>query len=454
MQLSRTRLLQDTIQRYLRRQAWSNLDRLIDKTRPEEIALVMTGLSEPAQHIVFGRLKQPVRQAAVIVSMQPPFGKRVLEELGPDAAAAILREMAQDDMADIIGDLEPEHAKRVLESIDGSDEVEDLMSYPDDTAGGIMLPEFVSLSADATAEEALIKLRESSSEDVEMIYYNYVVNEHGHLVGVLSLRKLVTAPAHQRIREIMETDVLSVSTETDQEAVAQLVSDYGLLAVPVVDESNRILGLVTVDDVIEVIHEEANEDFMKMAGAGTYLSGDERVSKHVAIRFPWLLASCGGGLIAAVVMGHYEETLRAHHFLALFLPVILGMAGNVGTQSATVTVRGIAMGSITGERRWAAIKKEFLISLSLGVLYGTLIALVSYFFADHKYYAIAIGASIAIGMVTASTIGTTIPILLSRLNIDPAVATGPIVTTSVDFFGVMTYFGIATWLAATFMGGG
>src|SRR5690606_28385135 len=201
----------------------------------------------------------------------------------------------------------------------------------------------------------------------------YVVDEHGHLVGVISLRRLVAAPPHMRVREIMEPDVISVTTDTDQEEVARLVARYGFLAVPVVDEGNRLVGIVTVDDVIDVLREEATEDILKMAGAGTDLSEVQSVPKNVRIRFPWLLASAGGGLVGAAVMGGFDETLAAHHYLAFFLPIILGMSGNVGTQSATVTVRALAMGHIGTERNWDVVRKEVSIGLLMGTMYGMVV---------------------------------------------------------------------------------
>ena len=220
MQLSKSRLLHDTLRRYVRRQAWSHLDRLVEKTRMEELAAAMATMSERDQLTIFERVPEPADKALLICAMQPPFGKHVLDPMPPPDAAAILKEMARDDMADIIADLEPEQAARVLEILEESEEVEELMQYRDDTAGGIMLPEFVAVSTDMSAEEALIALRESG-DDVEMVYYIYVVNEHGLLVGVLSLRKLVVAPAQRRIRDIMEADVISVTSDTDQEEVAR-----------------------------------------------------------------------------------------------------------------------------------------------------------------------------------------------------------------------------------------
>lgn len=447
MQLSKSRLLHDTLRRYVRRQAWSHLERILDKTRMEEIATAMATMAERDQTAIFERVTEPEDKATLICAMQAPFGKNMLDRMPPADAAAVLREMAQDDMADIIADLEPEQAARVLEILDESDEVEDLMRYRDDTAGGIMLPEFVSVSADMTAEEALMALREKS-DDVEMVYYIYVVNEHGHLVGVLSMRKLVVAPTHRRIRDIMETDILSVTSDTDQEEVARLVAEYDLLAIPVVDDSNKLLGIVTVDDVIDVLKEEAEEDFLKMGGVGgTTFDGDPAIGRHVRVRFPWLLASCASGLLAAATMGAFEETLASHQFLALFLPIILGMSGNVGTQSATVTVRGIAMGFIRyGERSFEVVKKEITIGLAMGALYGVIVGAVASLFGD-VYYGLTIGFSIACGMILASAVGTLVPILLDKLSVDPAVATGPFVTTCIDILGVLIYFSIATGLA-------
>jgi magnesium transporter len=245
----------------------------------------------------------------------------------------------------------------------------------------------------------------------------------------------------------METDLITVSPETDQEAVAKLVSDHGLLAVPVVDTNQRLLGIVTIDDVIDVLEEEAQEDLLKMAGAGAPVMLDEGFFTHVKSRFPWLLASCAGGLLSALVMGAFEATLAAHHFFALFLPIILGMSGNVGTQSATITVRGLALGQIGSERKLAAMRREVAIGLSLGLSYALLVGSVAALMGDTPVDGLAIGFSMAIGMTLASTIGTVVPLVLARMSIDPAVATGPFVTTSLDLIGVAIYFGVSIPMA-------
>jgi len=448
MQLNRQRLLHDTLRKYIRRQSQVHLERLLTRTRVTDLAAVLVGFTEKEQHLVFERLPDAVHKADLIVHMQPPFGKRVLERIEPIKAAEILGEMAYDDAADILADLEDEHREAVLAVFSKSEkqEVEGLMAYDDDTAGGIMLPEFVALPAETTAEEALIALREMS-DDVEMANYIYVVNPEGKLVGVLSLRKLIIAPPHKRIRDVMESDVITVTPDTDQEQVARLVSDYGLLAVPVVDSDNHLLGIVTIDDVIGVLEEEAEEDLLKMAGAGAAVTNHEGFMRHVKARFPWLLASCAGGLLAAVVMGFFEDTLAANHFFALFLPIILGMSGNVGTQSATVTVRGIALGQISPERLFAPLRRELMIGITLGGLYAVIVGSIAALMGKTPIDGLAIGFSMAFGMAAAAALGTGIPLVLSKLGVDPAVATGPFVTTSLDLLGVAIYFGVSIPMA-------
>jgi magnesium transporter len=435
-------LLHETLRRYVQREAWDRLDDLVKKTRDEELAGVMSVLDLELQADLWRRLPTAARQAHVICLLESPFGQTVLNPLPAQAVATVLREMAPDDMADILADLEPALIDAVLPFLEKSDEVEDLMRYGEDTAGGIMLPEFLALEADSTIEEALGQIRRS--DDLEMIYYTYVVDGHGHLVGVLSLRRLVKAAPSTRVRDVMETDVVSVHTHQDQEQVARLVARYGFLSVPVVDEGNHLLGIVTVDDVLEVLQEEATEDMLKMAGAGQTLAETQGVRDNVRIRFPWLLASCGGGVIGAWVMSVYALTLEAHQFLAFFLPVILGMSGNVGTQAATVTVRALAMGQIRHyDGKWNAVRKEMVIGITLGVMYGVIVGLVATCFEDGPQHAVVIGLSVTAGMIVASSVGASIPVVLHRINIDPAIATGPFVTTSVDVLGIWAYFSIA-----------
>ncbi len=446
---SKQRLLHEGLRRYIRRSGWEHLQRLIAKTRPEELAVVLEQMGEEDQDAVFRNLPDDAARALMIVLMDPPFGSRVLSAREPHESLRVLKLMAPDDMADILADLEPDQASAILELLEEKEEVEDLMRYGDDTAGGIMIPEFFALEEADTAEEALQKLR--GAGDVEMVYYIYVVNEHGHLVGVLSLRRLVSAEPPTRISELMESDVISVTPETDQEFVAELVARYSFLSIPVVDDANKLLGLVTVDDVIDVFKEEATEDILKMAGAGDELAETAGVGRNVRIRFPWLLASCVGGLLGAVVMSIFEETLQSNTYLALYLPLILGMSGNVGTQAATVTVRALALGHISDlSNRWSVVGKEIAIGTAMGVIYGLIVGVVATFFGGGPVYGASVGLAFVAGMIVASSVGAAIPIALNRLSFDPAVATGPFVTTAVDILGILAYFAIAVTLLDAF----
>ncbi|MEE2779634.1 MAG: magnesium transporter [Myxococcota bacterium] len=454
VQANKLRLLHEGLRRYLRQGAVDHMDKLIAKTRDEELAAVMAQMGSDERLGVFERVPDDERRAHVITLMAAPFGKVVLEPLDPRRAADILREMAPDDQADILADLEEDKAAAILEVLEASEEVEDLMRYGDDTAGGIMIPEYLALHTSDTAEEALGRLRESG--DVEMVYYVYVLDDEERLVGVLSLRKLVTAPPQTTIQKIMATDVICVHPDTDQEEVARLVARYSFLSIPVVDEGRRLLGLVTVDDVIDVLREEATEDILKMVGAGDELVETQGIRKNVKARLPWLLASVVGGLLGAGVMGWYNDTIEQHEYLAFFLPLILGMSGNVGTQAATVTVRALAVGRISHlNSNLDVVYREVAIGLVMGVIYGILAGVVAWsayaFFATGPTeiaatYGLAVGLAFIAGMMVASAVGAALPIVLSRMEFDPAVATGPFVTTSVDILGIAAYFGIASAL--------
>ena len=233
--------------------------------------------------------------------------------------------------------------------------------------------------------------------------------------------------------------------------MAKLVARYSFLSIPVVDDANKLLGLVTVDDVIDVLRDEATEDILKMAGAGEDLTDTHGVTGNVRIRFPWLLASSFGGLIGAGVMSLFADTIQAHEALAFFLPVILGMSGNVGTQSATVIVRALAVGRISMVGgNWSILRREVLVGLIMGILYGILVGLVAWAVAGRPEYGLTVGLAFVAGMVIASAVGASLPIILSRTGFDPAVATGPLVTTAVDILGIAAYFGIAAGLLKAF----
>jgi magnesium transporter len=350
-------------------------------------------------------------------------------------------------VADLLERLPEEQADAILEKMkkDESDEVEDLLRYENDTAGGIMVADFIALAEDTTAKEAIEALQKEYS-DVEMPFYLYVVDDYGKLVGVSSLRQLVLVRPESPLKEFMTTDVFSVQTDMDQEEVAKIVARYDILAVPVVDDTNRLVGIVTVDDVIDIFRREATEDILKMAGVGEEFVETKSVLKSTRIRLPWLFASCLGGIVAFFIIGKFEGSLAKIATLAAFIPVIMGMGGNIGTQSSTIVVRGMATGRIDIRDFWSVLLKELTIGLILGVIYGLLIGSVAQIRYSMGALAISVGLAVISSMSIAALVGSMVPMAFARIHIDPAVATGPFVTTAIDIISVTFYFMIATAL--------
>jgi magnesium transporter len=324
------------------------------------------------------------------------------------------------------------------------EEVEELLGYASDTAGGIMSPLAFTLREDTTCRDAIAAVQEAS--DHELIYYAYVENDEGQVVGVTSLRNLLTHPPSTRLSDIMATDVICVRPETDQEEVARIAGRYDLLAVPVVDEQRHLLGIVTVDDVLDVIKEEAAEDMLLMAGVSD--TPDETNVGRVrtaAGRLPWLLVTLAGGLAISELIHHFDPLLKGELVLAGFIPIVMGMEGNVGIQSATVTVRGIATGKIdAGVSR--NVLGEVLNGLFLGVVFAALIGGYCWLRFGVGPVAASVAVAVLTGMTSASLVGALVPLTLRRLGVDPAIATGPFVTTAMDGLGLTIYLTVATVL--------
>ena len=318
------------------------------------------------------------------------------------------------------------------------------MGYPEDSAGAMMTTDIFTLWQDTTCGDALKTLQDQ--EDAEMVFYLYLTDEDRRLTGVASLRALATSQVDTKMCDIMIKRVHSVRPETDQEDVAKIVAQYNYLAVPVLDESEHLLGIVTVDDVVDVIREEATEDFLQMAGAGKDREILLKSSwENAKARLPWLFASWVGGIIAANIIGAFEHMLESILVLAAFIPVIIGMGGNIGTQSSTIIVRGMATGRVDPGSEFKVLFKEIRVGLILGLLYGFLLGLFAKFkFMDaDPMLGFVVGLSICASMLLAVAVGSLIPLFLRKLDIDPAVATGPFVTTSIDILGVLLYFMIA-----------
>jgi magnesium transporter len=441
----RFRILIESIKRLLRRKAIPNLRRIINKTHAADLSVVFRSLTLSEQQQVFEMIEETEQKGVLFSELDEDTFHDLTEDMPLDAMVEILDSMPTDDVADILGRLSEEKSDAILEMMhdEDSEEVEDLLRYDDDTAGGIMVPDFIALPEGISAREAVASLQKDYI-DTEMPFYLYAVDDRGRLVGVSSLRQLVVVPPDRPLNSFMTTDVISVRTDVDQEEVAKIVSRYDILAVPVVDDVNTLVGIVTVDDVIDILRREATEDILKMAGAGEGFVETKSVLRSTRIRLPWLFASCLGGLVAFLVIGHFEGSLNQIAYLAAFIPVIMGMGGNIGTQSSTIVVRGLATGRIDIADLWQVVLKEIAIGMILGLVYGTLIGGV----AQARYgmfpFASAVGLAVVSSMSIAALVGSMVPMALARVKIDPAVASGPFVTTAIDIISVFFYFQIAT----------
>ena len=439
-------LLKDTFGRLLRRHAETNLIKLIKKTHPADLAIVFRYFNDDEQMQVFNLMNSSNHTLKFLIELDDTIIEKLLNKKNVDRIAELIQNASTNDQSYILGTLNQSQAKSVIDLLkkEEKEEIEELMGYPDDSAGAMMATDVFTLYQDTTCGDALKTLQDQ--QDAEMVFYLYITDDNDSLVGVASLRALATTPSNTLLKDIMARRVHSVRPETDQEDVAQIVAQYNYLAVPVVDSDNRLLGIVTVDDVVDVIREEATEDFFRMAGAGKDREILLKSSwENAKVRLPWLFASWVGGVVAASVIGAYEHMLESIVALAAFIPVIIGMGGNIGTQSSTIIVRGMATGRIEVGSELLVLVKELKVGLILGILYGILLGI----FANLKFIGtdpmlgLVVGLSIASSMLIAVTVGSFTPLILRKLEIDPAVATGPFVTTSIDILGVLFYFVIA-----------
>jgi magnesium transporter len=440
------KVLLDTLRRLHRRGAVENITKLIRKTHPADLAWVFRSLPPNEQKDIFEIIAGTDLVSDFLSELDTSIMVELVSGLSPDFMAGIVSKMASDDAADLLEALPEDLAKEIRSRMEREEreEVEELLKYDPETAGGIMSPDFMYLDEELTVEEAIKKVQKRS-EEKEMVFYLYITHGDGQLAGVLSLRELLMHPMHRKLKNIMNPNVISVTTDTDQEEVAHIVSQYNLLAVPVVDATFKLVGIVTVDDIIDVLREEATEDFLQMAGAG---KEQEILLKplhqKIMLRAPWLFASWVGGVGAMFIINAFQGELQRVLALASFIPIIAGMGGNIATQSSTIIVRGLATGRVNMNQFLQVIGKEFAVGIVLGTVFGLLLGVLAFFkYTSPLYLGLVVGLSVCIVMTMAATVGTLVPMVLKKFNVDAAVATGPFITTTIDVLGVSLYFIIA-----------
>ena len=439
-------LVLDSVKRLLRIGATANLLNLLQKQHPADLAQI------------FGELGDKDREAAfsLLAERNGRLAMEAVSELGPEAGAALLatrsaeeiarlaQEIPSDDAAALIDYLPEELSTAVLDLMRPKESgvVENLLEYDEQTAGRIMNPHVFALSEDMTVGEAIAELQ--GNRDVEMVFYLYVVDERRHLVGVVSLRRLLLVSPETPLKRIMTGDLISARVDMDQEEVARQVAAYNLLAIPVVDEENKLVGIITVDDVIDVIKDEATEDIYRLAG----VAGDERVftpaGESLRKRLPWLGVNLLTAFLAAAVVSLFTNTIDALPVLAVFMPIVAGMGGNAATQTLTVIVRGIALGELTFANSRKALLKEAVVGIGNGVSLGVVAASVAWATRGDPILGVVLGAAMIINMFVAATAGVLIPLGLRAANVDPALASSVFITTMTDVFGFFSFLGLAT----------
>ena len=369
----------------------------------------------------------------------------ILKKFSENKQKKILGEMSSDELTDLVGVLDEEETRDVLKKINKEDrkDVYKLLSYEPDTAGGIMATEFVSIRENKTIEKTL-KYLQKEAPDAESAYYLYVVDKEDILKGVVSLRDIVCSDFQTPISDITNTNVISVPYDMDQEEVANKFEKYGFMTIPVVDENNKILGIVTVDDIVEVMQEETTEDIHRLGGVDEEEKVDGSLKDSIKSRLPWLIINLITAILAASVVGAFEGTISKVVTLATFMPIVAGMGGNAGTQSLTIVVRGIALGELNNENGKRVFLKELLVGLTTGVAIGVIIAILGFIWERNFVFGIVIGAAMILNMMVATMAGFIVPVILKRLKIDPALASAVFVTTVTDVLGFFFFLGLAT----------
>ncbi|CAG37269.1 magnesium transporter [Desulfotalea psychrophila] len=440
------KVILDMIRRLKRRGASGHLLKLISKTHPADMAWVFRHLKEDERTAVFDIIVHTDYVGEFLSELDDTLVVELVTGLEAQYVANVISKMASDDAVDLLEILPEELASSIREHMAKKDreEVEELLQYHPESAGGLMSPDFMCLDEELTVGDAINSIQKRSQEK-EMVFYLYITHGETHLSGVLSLRELLMHPSDELLENIMNPHVISVNTDTDQGEVAHVVSQYNILAVPVVDTNYNLVGIVTVDDIIDVIREEATEDFLQMAGVGKDRDILLKSTKENAmIRAPWLFASWIGGVVSSFIIAGFSEELSHLIALAAFIPVVTGMGGNIATQSSTIVVRGIATGRVNMSEAYKLVFREMQVGLILGLAYGVFVGIVAFLgYSDTALLGVVVGLSVFISMVMAATLGTLIPLILKRFDVDAAVATGPFVTTSIDLLGVVSYFFIA-----------
>lgn len=433
------------------------LTELMDDFHSADLADILPELKAEERLLCFKHMDEE-KAADMIEYLSPQLQVELLGDIDEESASRIISKMPHDSAADVLGDMEDDDSETYLHKLPDkfSAEVRELLTYNEDTAGGIMTPIVMTVNSDMTVEEVLSSIRIQAEQENLDLYYIYVVDKQKHLLGVISLRKLLTSPIHQKVEDIMITDIVKLHVDDYQDYIADIFMKYQYNALPVVDLYNRLKGMITWDDVQDIVEEETTEEIYTSSGISTdVVDEDEILSGNIfnsiRARTPWLFITLIGEFIAVHVGNHFSTTLEAVPIIAIFMPLLAGLGGNIGTQSITLMVRGFSTGQVTLSSAFRHIFREMFVGLIIGSFFGVLVALVTWGWHGNIYLGMVVGLAMTINMTLATIIGTFTPFALKRLKIDPAVASGPMIATTIDIMGLTIYFTLVTLCLAKIM---
>ncbi len=424
-----------------------DLQLFLEELHPSETAKILELLSDKKRRQVIEVLSTEVI-SEVIAEMDPEsHPEKLLEGLTNELITDIVEELSYDDATDIVGQLSEERRDEILGSIDEEDaaNIRQLLSYSEDTAGGLMTTEIIKVHFSLTKKEAL-EVVAHQSEEIENFYAIYVVNDENHLVGTVSLKNLIKAKPHIHIEDILDEDLVYVETDTDQEHVAKLLSQYNLPGIPVVDKNKVLLGAVSFDDVIDVLEEETTEDILKIAG----VSDDEELSGNwkeaVKSRVPWLIINLFTAFLASSIVFIFQPTIQKITLLATFMPIIAGMGGNAGTQALAVTIRRISLNTLPDAKIIGAVSKELFVGVFNGLFFGLIVATVAVIANQTIMLGVVVFLAMIGNLMIAGVAGASVPIILEKLGFDPAVASSIFITAFTDIIGFLLILGLGSSL--------
>jgi magnesium transporter len=438
--------LMDDIRELVRERASAVLLNIVADIHAADIADIINRLDPEDREFVFSLLDSETG-AAVLLELNPPDRQLLLESLPSERVSGYVAHLASDDAADLVAELPPHVAEKVLHAmpVEESTDVKTLMRYAPDTAGGIMGTEFVAVNMRATIKQAIRQVRTAAKQNMT-VYSLYVVDDDDVLVGVVSLQDLVLHPPNRRIYKAMNTDSKSVGVDVDQEEVASMFRKYDLVSLPVVDRLGRLVGRITIDDVVDVIEQEHSEDVARMVGSDAE-ELERRSPREIALlRLPWVMITLGVEFIAALVIHHFDDTLAQVILLASFMPIISAISGNTGLQSAAIIVRALSTGHVTLDQWWHPLWRQIQTTLIIGGACGAVIGMIGAVWHGRWEFGLVVGVSMFISVNISGVVGTTVPMISKRLGFDPALTAGPFETAFQDVVGITIFLSLATFM--------